>query len=359
MKRVLTATTILAALGSPAFAASFNDINIDATGTAGNTGSVTSLAILQDTTGTTAATGTGTTVNNLVSGETTAGHADKTQALAVRGAWKSISITQNGANNSFSGSLKTAAGSTNATLAATYTGGGNVHSLNVGAAAAPLDPTITVSVNGASNKITDTLDTGSTADSTYTGGALTYALAITGASNILVNSLATKTGITLNETINGSSNTVTNATTSGSAVTTATINQTINGSNGTYVTDYTAGAGGTQTSTLNVDATSVANYLASSDGLNQTTNVTLNGFHATGGTMADVVILQTSNAGGASATVTYNGNGNNAGQLGLIGGTGPAAAYNPAVYVLQSSPGAQLSANVSASGPNYTASFIH
>ena len=148
MKRILAATTILAAIGSPAFATGYNDLFIDAQ----TAGSVAVLSVTQDHTG----------GNNLVN---STGSSSSTTKFPVKGAWNAITINQTGSGNKLYGGIKTASanGTTNAVLNANYTstgaGGANKHSLNVGVTAAPLDPTINIYVSNVgtgTNTITDT-----------------------------------------------------------------------------------------------------------------------------------------------------------------------------------------------------------
>ena len=224
MKSVLLGATVLIGLSAPAWATSLNEIRIDATGT-GN--SVNTLSITQDD----------AHLANQVGGLT-----GGTTALPVKGSWKTVTIDQQGGTNVFNGSLKATGGSANATLNASYAGGKNTHSLEIGTTTAPANPTVIIAVtnNGlGTNTINDKLD----------GTALSYNLALTGTGNSVTNTVAATGAITLNQGggsygITGNNNTVSNSV---SGVTSFTHDLTLTG-NGNTITN-TAIDGGDKTIT--------------------------------------------------------------------------------------------------------------
>jgi hypothetical protein len=179
MKKLLIGTTIIMGLAAPAFAASNNSISIDI----GNStsGTATLLAIVQDD----------ANASNVVSGN----GANPGSAFPVDGPWNSIAINQTGPANILKGGIKSATGSTTASLNANYaaTGtGGNTHSLSIGGTTAPVNPTVTIYAknNGATvNTITDTLN----------GSALSYQLGLLGTGNTVTNNVTTTGSVTLNE----------------------------------------------------------------------------------------------------------------------------------------------------------------
>ncbi len=141
LKSTLLAATAVIALTAAAGAAGVNTIGIDS-----GAGTTNTLAITQDD----------ANLNNIV------GNGVGTGSLAIVGPWDTVSIDQQGGNNAFKGtSLKANAASTTASLSATYAGGKNTHTLNMGATTAPTNPSLTINVtnNGAgTNTMTDTLN---------------------------------------------------------------------------------------------------------------------------------------------------------------------------------------------------------
>lgn len=103
----LLAVLMVLAIGRAALAQ--NSIYIDA----GSTGSVRSLAIVQD-----AATGT---ASNTVGGTSGTG-----TPFTVTGAWHDVALSQTGARNTLQGSLTAAASASSNDFGATFTGGGNI-----------------------------------------------------------------------------------------------------------------------------------------------------------------------------------------------------------------------------------------
>ncbi len=408
MRKLLLTSSMLLAFSAPAFAASFNDINIDASGSVGDTGAVKSLSITQDD---------GGSANTVSQDGTTSGAAN---ALPVRGSWKSVTVTQTGSNNVLKGGVKTSSNTaaTNATLTASYTGnshGGNVHSLNVGQTAAPADPAISISVantatTGAAggvndNVINDTLDgtglnytlavtgygngIGNTVASS--GGAVGINLGVTGNGNTVANNVSASGAVALNQGgagfgVYGDGNSVTNNVAGvstfthnlsvGAAGTGASNNTIVNTANtAAGITDlsitqnvqtgaaanniqqnFTANASGTQNAVLNVTGTSQVNYLSNADGASQSTNISLDNVSGASGA-AGVVVTQTSAAGGATANVSISGGAYTAGTLGAIGAGLPGAGLTPSVYVYQNSSGATLNAMVTAAATGYTVKF--
>ncbi len=338
MKSVLLGATILMGLSAPGWATSLNEIRIDAT----TAGSVKTLSITQDD----------ANLTNQVGGLT-----GGTSALPVKGTWKTVSIDQQGGTNVFNGSLKATSGSATATLGASYAGGKNTHSLEIGTTTAPANPTVAIAVTNSglgTNTITDTLD----------GSALTYNLALTGTGNSLTNAVSASgavilnqgggsygitgnnntvgnnvsgvTGFTHNLTLAGNGNIIANTATNGGA---KAITQAITGDGNTV--SMTLDAAGSQSSALTVDVGSTVNYtlLASAVGGAQAINLS-NVFGAAGG-QAVINVTQTAAASGATANLT------------VAGGTytmgGPVG-----VNVYQNSPAAFLSATTTANTIGYT-----
>ena len=391
MKRILAATTILAAIGSPAFATGYNDLFIDAQGSGASTGSVTTLSVTQDASG----------GSNLVNAT---GGSSSTAKFPVRGAWKAITINQTGSGNTLYGGIKTASvnGTTNAVLNANYTstgGGKNTHSLNVGSTAAPTDPTINVYVtNGGTgtNAITDTLNSGASDSGAYTGGALTYNLTIaaggagtSGTGNSVTNNVTAANAITLNQgtatgvtggygifgdnntvnnevsgvttfthdlTVNGSSNQITNTANLSSTVTDASIMQNIGSDSNKVQTTIEASASGTQMTSLTVSGLSKVDYVSDAAGANQSSTIVLDNVIGASNGAAQVVIQQTASAGGASVNLNVEGGSYTTGTLGALTGT-VATGYTPAVSVYQNSTNATAVAYVAAAANGYTVSI--
>ena len=181
MRKLLFATTALMAMEASAFASNYINLNNPDT----DTDYVNSLAITQDS----------AHASNTISGN----GANPGTPLNVNGPWNSITVNQYGGGNVLSGGgLKTDAGSTTASVTATYgssAGGGtrgfNTHSLTIGATNAPVDPSVTISVantagspgSGNKNAITDVIDVSG-------GGTLTYGLTVTGDSNTIANTVS-------------------------------------------------------------------------------------------------------------------------------------------------------------------------
>lgn len=343
MKSGPLGATVLIGLSGPGWAANLNDIRIDAT----TAGSVKTLSITQDD----------ANLANQVSATSGGG-----SALPVKGPWKTISIDQQGGTSKFYGSVKAGGGSTNATLNASYAGGGNSHGLAIGATTAPTDPTVTIAVtnNGVgTNTITDTLD----------GSALTYNLTLTGTGNTLTNSVGATGAVTLNQGgggygITGDGNTISNTV---AGVASFTHNLTIagsnniitnlasNGGNKTITQDITGDgnsvaitldAAGNQTAALTVGSASLVDYTLHSSGAGSAANINLSNVVGAGGTTPAVInIIQTAAAAGATANLTVNGLTHEMG-AGLTGGSG--------VYVYQNSPAAYLNSTVTANTNGYT-----
>jgi hypothetical protein len=345
-----TAAAVLA-LAGPALAA--NTVKLDISGT----GQVTTLAIAQD-----AAHNSGAI--------TTTGAAGGAQ-IPIRGHWDSISIVQNGAGESFASTGLTAnAASTAASLDLTYgssgTTGNNSHTLVIGNTTAPVNPLVTVDVNNTNgaqdaNIITDSLN----------GASLTYSLSIDGTANSISNTLAVTGAFFLTETVSGGShgagNTITNSitgatsanvtldvesdhntvtnTSNGSGVKTISVNLP-SGSNGNTVVQNLTGGTGSQTANFTVNGTtSKVNYGLTASGAGTTANVTLSDVVGAAGAAGKVTISQT--GAGDNVGLTFNGNSFTMGS-GLTGGAG--------ILVTQSSPGAKLSATISAGANGYQAS---
>jgi hypothetical protein len=350
LKSTLLAATAVIALTGAAGAAGLNTIGIDS-----GAGSTNTLAITQDDAGTLA-----NTVGNGVGG-----------SLAIVGPWDNVSIDQQGSNNAFKGtSLKANAASTTASLTATYAGGNNTHTLNMGATTAPTNPVLTINVtnNGAGiNTISDTLN----------GSAVTYGLTIVGTGNSLTNSVGASGAVALNQAITGSNNTVGNTvsgvasfthnlaiTGSGNIIANTasgggakTIGQTITGSNN-LVTVGLTGAG-TQSSSLTTDSGTLVDFTEASAGNNTAAVVGLSNVIGAGGTAAKVVVNQTTLADNATANVNVAGGLFTMGTLtGNLTSKGFSGSPNPGVYVYQNSPSATLNAVVTAGKNGYTAKFL-
>ena len=353
MKKVLLGATVLMGLSMPAMAqvvpVTNNEIAIEADAAsvvgASTGGSVASLSIVQDD----------ANPNNRIAA-VEAPTASGISQMQVAGPWNSITITQtgggHGGSNILYGAQATDSSSGTASILANYTAtgtGNNVHSLTVGANAAPKDPTIVVNVTNTGNldnTITDSLDGGAT-----TGGSIST----TG----LWNGTATQAaGMDYALTIYGKGNTVTNTVANGSTVY---LHENIQ-SDGNAVSVGLSGTG-TQVATLAIDGanttgggTSVVNYVLGSAGANQTSNVALNAVNAGAGNSTDVVVNQTSLAGGATAVLTYTGTGATAGAASTlpnyVGGYAPTVAGYTAgtasIVVNQNSSGAVLNAGLQA-----------
>ena len=351
------ATTALAAaiasLAVPAFAA--NTVKLDISGT----GQLNSLAIAQDPT-------------NNTNSITTTGASSGGQ-IPVRGKWNSLSITQNGAGNSFASTGLTAStGSTSASLNLTYgssaTTGNNSHTLVIGDVTAPTNPAVTVNVSN-----TDATHDANTITDSLNGTSLTYNLAVAGTNNTIANTIAASGGVTLAVTANGgvdgSGNTITNTVT---GATSANVSVAVN-SNGNSVTNTSDGSGdkvigvslpsggasgntvvqdltggsGAQTANLTVTGvTSRVNYALTASGAGTTANITLADVVGASGAAGKVVISQT--GAGDNLGLTFNGNGFTMGS-GLAGGAG--------IVITQASPGANFSATFGAGSNGYQLSL--
>lgn len=332
---------------------SFNDIAIDAGGPGDG---INQLSLIQDS----------SNPNNQIAGTTNAG---STTPMAIQGPWKAVSVTQSGSSaggsNVLAGSLAADAGSSNATLNASYstTGSGdNVHALNVGSRTngAPVDPSISVSVanTGASpNDITDILDSGSSGSA----GTMTYTLGVNGTGNTITNNIQSSQSLGLTLNVAGSQNAVTNMASGGSSTT---INQTLGSSNNSVNTQLSGS--GSQSATLSVTGNSAVNYALNSSGSNQSSNVTLTdviGNTGNASAPADVVVYQTNGASGGSVSLSYNGNGYTAGNLSTSGLTLPSnysattGSTGPAIYIYQyGTSGTVTSTFANTSSPGATAS---
>src|SRR5712691_4798949 len=350
LKSILLAATAAIALTGAAAAANPNSIAIDVSGT----GSTSTLAITQDD------ANLANSVSNL------AGNGP----LPVRGPWSTVSIDQQGGNNALRGSLQANTGSTTASLSASYAGGNNTHTLNVGGTAAPTNPRLTINVtnNGAgTNTISDTLN----------GTAVTYGLTILGTSNSLTNSVAASGAVALNQTITGSNNTVGNTvsgvasfthnlalTGSGNTIANTasgggakTIGQTIVGSNNSVTVGLTGT--GTQSSTLTTDSWTKAAFTETSAANNTAAVVGLSNVIGAAGAAAKVVVNQTTLADNATANVNVAGGAFTMGTIpGSLVSHGFAGSPNPGVYVYQNSPSATLNAVVTAGANGYSAKFF-
>jgi hypothetical protein len=349
MRQTLLSATILMGLAAPAWATGINnDIEIDAT----TAGSVTTLAIVQDA----------TNLANQVSSTSTRG----TQ-LAIAGPWDTVSISQMGGSNLFTGSLKAHSGSTIASLTASYAGGNNTQSLTVGFTTAPADPHIAIDVTntvGGTNTITDTFD----------GTALNYNLALVGTGNSVTNTVASTGAITLNQGggagaygINGSGNSVTNTVGSVTPVGSFTHNMLI-GSDGNTINNIadeignkmisqsistlggstlsmTLNGAGNQTATMNVDSGSKVNYTLIDSAAGATANILLSNVQGDSSAPAVINVTQTALAVNATANVTIVGSGFTMGAL-SVGG--------PGVDITQNSLGANLNMTYTASANGYT-----
>jgi hypothetical protein len=349
LKSTLLAATAVIALTGAAGAAGVNTIGIDS-----GAGSTNTLAITQED----------AVLGNIV------GNGVGTGSLAIVGPWNTVSIDQQGGNNAFKGtSLKANAASTTASLSATYAGGKNTHTLNMGATTAPTNPSLTINVtnNGAgTNTISDTLN----------GSAVTYGLTILGTGNSLTNSVSASGAVALNQSITGSNNTVGNTvsgvasfthnlaiTGSGNNIANTasgggakTIGQTITGSNN-LVTVGLTGAG-TQSSSLTTDAATLVDYTQASAGINTASVVGLSNVFGAGGTAAKIILTQTALADNATANVNVSGG---TFTMGTVNGNIPSLpgspGTNPGVYVYQNSPSATLNAVVTANKNGYSAKF--
>ena len=351
MKKILLGATILMGFSGAAFAASptisFNDIAINASGS----GSVTSLAIVQDAANS----------NNQVASSATAGSAT---AATVTGPWNSISITQTGngagGSNIMVPTIKSKTGSSTASLSATYVtkdAGDNTHALTIGDSAAPLNPNVTIAVTNSgagNNAITDSINN---------GGNLTYGLTVNGTGNTISNTVAASGNVTMAITAYGSTNSIVNNASGGSS---AAISESFGDS---AVTGHTSSGNkvnveltgtGSQSATLVVGAGSQVNYGLNSAGDSQMSNVTLNNVAALTG--VDVAVVQGSGAASAQATLVYDGAGLTSGTTGVAQGGLPAnvklvVAASPAISIAQMSSGAYLNASVTAAGNGYSAKF--
>lgn len=345
MQRALFATTILVWVASPAFA-DINSIRIDV----GSGGTVKTLSINQD---------------DASLGNQVGGNLAGTTSLPVRGTWKSIAITQGGALNTVYGSLKATGGSSNATVAATYSGGNNTHALAIGATTAPADPSVTIAVTNtgvSANTITDTLN----------GNALTYNLALAGTGNTVTNAVAASGAVTLTQGgggygITGDNNTVSNTV---SGVTSFSHSLTIGG-DGNTITNVASGGGGktivqsvassnnqlavnltgsgTQSASVSADSGSTVDFALTAAANNSSANVTLSNVVGAAAAAAVVRMTQTALADGATANLTVSGGTYTMGTT-LTGGSG--------AYVYQNSPGAYLNASVTAGANGYTVHIV-
>src|SRR5216683_3246939 len=349
LKAVLLAASAVIALTGAAGAAGVNTIGIDS-----GAGTTNTLAITQDD----------ANLANIV------GNGVGTGSLAIVGPWNTVSIDQQGGNNAFKGtSLKANAASTTASLSATYAGGKNTHTLNMGATTAPTNPSLTINVtnNGAgTNTMTDTLN----------GTAVTYGLTILGTGNSLTNSVAASGAVALNQTITGSNNTVGNTvsgvasfthnlalTGSGNTIANTasgggakTIGQTIVGSNNAVSVGLTGT--GTQSSSLTTGSGTLVDFAQASAADNSAATVGLSNVIGAAGAAAKVMLTQTALADNATANLTVSGG---VSTMGLLMGSlrGIALpANNPGVYVYQNSPGATVNAVVTAGANGFTAKFI-
>lgn len=149
-----------------------------------NEGSVSTLTILQE----------GTGGNSIGTGTATV------DAYTFTGPWNGISITQDGGGNEFTGSAASQAGGAG-NLTATYMGNGNIQTLVIGdqAGMVPLNPNVTITVTGAGNILTDTLNTPL---------ALTLVRNVLGNGNTLTNTITAMGNVTINEDVRGSGNSV-------------------------------------------------------------------------------------------------------------------------------------------------------
>ncbi len=361
----------------PRGAQASNFINIDA----GSSGSVASLAITQDA----------DAPSNTISA--TAG---LSAPFAASGAWNSIAISQGGADNKLSGTIRTSATQPAAnSFSASYSGGANTHSVSIGSVAAPSSVAQSVSVANtgkAVNTISEVLDS---------AGALVNGLTVHGTGNTVTNLIAAAAGITLNQTLgdgsgNGtaSGNALVNATTGLSGAYDATVrvsgdgvsggmnnavannadgngarnfNVTLSGSSNTSVFSLLNGGNSTtqQSATLAADSATQAQYAVSSQAGGASSVYT-----TLAGVIGGVYVQQGADMSGGSVTLTVNGNGYALGTLGALpagmstAGLPPnffgAGGANPGVAVLQSTAAGSsnpLTATVSAFAPGYTASI--
>ncbi|MDR3525049.1 MAG: hypothetical protein P4L66_13225 [Acetobacteraceae bacterium] len=383
--KLLVATTALIGVTQLAHATSANTIYIDATD---NSGSVSSIAIVQDSTG---------------SGNVVASTGAGTAALPIAGAMGNVSITQTGSGNVLSGGIKVAPSSgTAGDLTASYTSGSNgtnTDSLTIGSSHKP------TSVGGASysggnsgswtttGPLSITMDatsgsaTGNNAvtDALDATGALNYTLNVAGSANTIGNTLS-GSSIKLNVNATGDSNTVANSITGAGAIAldvamtggggsnSVTTNSTGGGaktvvvqlaSSGNTVDNELGSGGGAQTSTLVADSTSKVNYLLTqtTSGGGATANVTLNGAAGTSGVnngQADITVAQ---GDSATANLTLYGGGYAMGPTAYgsstyTGGlTSDGAAGGQYAVVVSQSAGAVLNATVTSNAAGFTAVF--
>lgn len=346
MRSVLLGATVLMGLSAPAWATSLNEIRIDAT----TAGTIKTLSITQDD------ANLANQVGGLTGGITT---------LPVKGSWKTVTIDQQGGTNVFNGSLKATGGSANATLNASYAGGKNTHSLEIGTTTAPANPTVVIAVtnNGSStNTITDTLD----------GTGLSYNLALTGTGNSVTNTVAATGAITLNQGggsygITGNNNTVSNSV---SGVTSFTHNLTLTGDGNTITNmasdggnktitqaitgdgntvSMTLDAAGTQDATLTVGSSSKVNFTLLGSAAGGSANINLTNVIGDASAAAVVNVTQTAAATGSTANLT------------ILGGTYTMGAGLPggaSVNVYQNSPAAYLNGSVTANTNGYTVNIV-
>jgi hypothetical protein len=369
MRKLLLVATALVA--SQTAASASNYINLDNPDT--NSDYINQLAITQDTASANA--------SNNISGNGSTG------TLHVNGPWDSVTVNQYGGNNVLKGGLKTDAGSTTASVTATYglqtgssttgTQGFNTHSLTIGATSAPLNPHVTISVantagtpaDGNKNAITDVLDVSG-------GGNLTYGLTVTGDSNTIANTVSGGGNTALSETVTASrANTVTNSLTAGgtlgytlaisggnsnsitNTVSTSgatSMSQTLTGGNNS-VTDAVGGSGPVASYTEALAVTGSTNTIANTvnGGGDKTVNVTL-------GSSGNTVTIGMSGTGVQSSTLTAN-SGSKVNYTLAAGTTTPLAGGSTASVILNNVIGASAAqgvVNVTQSAPGTTVNFI-
>ena len=340
MKSLLLGATVMMGLSFPSWAAHLNEIRIDAT----SAGSVKTLSITQDD----------ANVDNQVSGTAGGG-----SALPVKVPGTGSPLIRQVAPTSSTARSRPPAVRPPRTWMRPYTGGGNTHSLDIGAVQAPTDPTVQISVHnsgGGSNTITDSLD----------GAALTYSLTVTGTDNAISNSVSATGAITLNQGgggygVTGSRNSVTNNV---SGVAAFTHNLTIAGSDNTVLN--TVSNGGNKTITENIGSSGNTVTMTLDAAGNQDAALTVNSgsmvnspLSSGGGAAANIILSNVIGAASAPAVInvtqTVAAVGATA-NLGISGGPSP--------WGIRSRPGWRvcrpeqsrcgLNANVTANANGYT-----
>ena len=366
MRKLLLVATALVGSQTAAFASNY--INLDNPDT--NNDYINSLAITQDS----------ANASNTISGD---GNNPGT-SLSLRGPWNSIAVNQYGGNNVLKGGFKTDAGSTTASVTATYgssAGGGtqgfNTHSLTIGATNVPVNPNVTISVantattpaTGNKNAITDLIDVSG-------GGTLTYGLTVTGDTNTVANTVSAAGNNSLSETVTASrANTVTNSLTAGGAVSytlaigsgdSNTVSKTVSTSGATSMSQTLTGGSNSVTDAVggNVQVASYSEGLSVTGSTNTIANTVDGGaaktVNVTLGSSGNTVTNGMSATGNQSSTLTAN-SGSKVNYT-LVAGTvaSPLAGTSTASVILNNVIGASSAqgvVNVTQSAPGTSVNF--